>query len=222
MVYLAHSVKGLVMILLYDAESLTEELALKLVGLHLDSDLPLKRSGNTVIFQDLCEIKSDAVKPCPEIVSLRDHIKFFDPLSRSAALLLPSTDAVKDVLPSDPLNVTHRDLAFGNNYTSHEGACPYFSSKAPSGCLLDPNVVRTTRVQGRSFIEGHPCVTSTDHSLYEEKSEKTKEEDNSADGGSKHSEKDKERQQGSQPEPMVRARERSTPLLTSTQISRES
>lgn len=220
MVYLAHSLKGVTAVLLYDADSLTESLMSKLADLHWDSDRPLKELKNPTNLKDISKLKANAPNPRLEIVSLGDRILLFDP-PQSAALLLPNTDAIKDVLPSDPLNITHRDLAFGNNYTAHEGACPYFSSKAQSGCLLDPNVVRTTRVKGRSFIEGHPCITSTDHSVLESKPEKTKETNGNGDGDSKLRDNDKERQQDSQPEPISRARQRSKSLVMSAQGNRE-
>nr|MDO8099399.1 hypothetical protein [Candidatus Njordarchaeota archaeon] len=169
---LVHSLKGVTATLLYDADSLSESLMSKLVDLHGVSGSQLKRLSNPKALKDESKLKADAGYLSPGIVALSGGIMFFDPSSRSAAVLAPNTNAIKEMLPSDPLNSAHRDLAFENNYTAHEGACPYFSSEVRSGCLLDPHVMNAMRLRGRSFIEGHPCITATDHSLLEKKQNK--------------------------------------------------
>lgn len=189
MVDLIHSLRGVTAILLYDADSLSESLMSRLVSLHVTSDHPLNKFSNPKALKDESKVKADAGCLSPEIVALRGGILFFEPPSKSAAVLVPNTDAIKEVLPSDPLNAAHRDLAFENNYTAYERACPYFSSEVPSGCLLDPNVISAMSLRGRSFIEGHPCITAIDHSLLEEKPKKN--EDRDGEGDPNHYDDDK-------------------------------
>jgi hypothetical protein len=169
---LIRSLKNVTAILLHDVDSLSENLMFKLVGLHAISEQPLKRFSNPTAIKEEPKARADAGITSPQILALNGGIMFFDPPSRSAAALLLDTDTIKEVLPNDPLDAAHRNVAFENNYTAHEGACPYFSSEVPSGCKLDPNVMSAFRLRGRSFIEGHPCITAVDHSLIEEKQSK--------------------------------------------------
>jgi hypothetical protein len=174
-VNMINSVEGATAILMYDANLLNEKLMSKLIELHQPSRGFSSRFTPKAL-KDETQKKVKAGRCNPEIMISETGIIFLDPPSDSAALLLPLTKAIEEVLPNDPLNIAHRDIAFTNNYTSHPGACPYFSLDVASGCLLDPSVISTTRTRGRSFIEGRPCVTAVDHMICGEKQEK-KEDD---------------------------------------------
>jgi hypothetical protein len=150
----------------------------KLIELHQPSRGSSSRFTPKAL-KDEHQKRAKAGKCYSEIVASEGGIMLLDPPSDSVALLLPITKAIEEVLPNDPLNIAHRDLAFANNYTSHTGACPYFSPDVASGCLLDPKVISTTATRGRSFTEGRPCVTAVDHMICEEKQEKKEDDDSS-------------------------------------------
>jgi hypothetical protein len=174
-VNMVNSVEGATAILLYDANLLGEKLTSKLIELHQPSRGSSSRFTPKAL-KDEIQKRAEAGRCNPEIMISEASIMLLDPPSDSAALLLPLTKALEEVLPSDPLNIAHRDIAFTNNYTSHPGSCPYFSLEVASGCLLDPSVISTTQTRGRSFTEGRPCVTAIDHMICGEKQEK-KEDD---------------------------------------------
>jgi hypothetical protein len=170
-VELAKSKRGISAVLLYDASFLTEKFMSELIKLHE----PPESSTSGLTPKKLKEesLKRISAGKCYRgIVASQLGVMLLDPVSQSVALLLPMTDAIQTVLPNDPLNIGHRDVAFANGYTSNVGACPYRSSDVTSGCLLDPNVVHAVDTRGQSFVEGYPCVTAVDHMIFDEKAEK--------------------------------------------------
>jgi hypothetical protein len=167
---IAKSTKGISVIFLYDASLLDEETMSNLIRLYE----PLESSPGGPTPEELKEepIKRINAKQCYRVVVVsQQHVMLVDPASESVALLLPVTDAIESALPKDPLNIAHRDMAFTNNYTSRAHSCPYWSLSVGSGCLLDPNVVHAMDSQGRSFIEGYPCITAVDYMISDEKPE---------------------------------------------------
>jgi hypothetical protein len=167
-----NSAKGVTAVLLYDANVLREKLMTNLIKLHQ----PIGSSISGLTPKKLHEESAKRInvgKCYREIMVSQHEVMLLDPASESGALLLPITKAIEEVLPNDPLNVTHRDVAFTNNYTSHAFACPYWSSEVESGCLLDPSIVPAIDTQGRSFIEGRPCVTAVDYMIFDEKQDKS-------------------------------------------------
>ncbi len=175
-VNIINSVEGATAILLYDANLLSEKLMAKLIELHQPSQGSFSRFTPKALKEETHK-RAKAGKCYLEIVSSEGGIMLLDPPSNSVGLLLPVTKAIEEVLPNDPLNIAHRDIAFTNNYTSHASACPYFSQDVASGCLLDPTVISTPEIRGRSFTEGRPCITSVDHMICEEKQEKREGDD---------------------------------------------
>jgi hypothetical protein len=178
-VNIIHSVEGATAVLLYDANLLSEKFMSKLIELHQPSRGSSSKFTPKAL-KDEIQKRAKAGKCYSEITVSEGGIILLDPPSDSVALLLPITKAIEEVLPNDPLNVAHRDVAFTNNYTSHMGACPYFSLDIASGCLLDPSVISTTETRGRSFTEGRPCITAVDHMICEEKQEKKEDDDSSS------------------------------------------
>jgi hypothetical protein len=158
--------------LLYDVDSLSDKLVPKLLQFHRGSNPAIETPSLQALKQELQ--KTTQTSGTSGIIVRDEWILFLDPVAHSAALLMPVTRAVKDVLPRDPLSIADRDIAFANNYTSPEGACPYLSEDVQSQCLLDPKIVRALRTRGQSFVEGRPCVTAVDHMVLEVGSEKRK------------------------------------------------
>jgi hypothetical protein len=166
---LINSVKGATGVLLYDIDVLTDRLAATLLRLHIRSEETKEEPILQALKREFHE-GSRSVGAFPEIVVRDEGLVFTDPATNSAALLLPLSEAIKEVLPRDPLSVVDRDIAFANNYTAGEGACPYLADDVRSRCVLDPNVVKVQGTSGRPFIMGRSCVTAVDHMVIEAKS----------------------------------------------------
>jgi hypothetical protein len=171
LVSIINSAERVTAVLLYDANLLSAKLMSKLIEFHKFPGSSLCRLTPEEL-RDESLRRVNAGKCYPQIVVSGGDIILIDPASESAALLVPITEDIKKVLPNDPLNIAHRDVAFANNYTSRAGACPYWSADVGSGCLLDPNVIHAVDTRGRSFIEGRPCVTAVDYMVFEERPEK--------------------------------------------------
>jgi hypothetical protein len=168
---IAESSKGVSVVLMYDASLLSDRLMSELMKVHQ----PLGGSMGDLSPRKLKKEsmkRINAGKCYREIVATQREVLLSDPASQSVALLFPMTDAIETVLPNDPLDVAHRDIAFANCYTAHVGACPYRSSSVASGCSLDPNVMRAVDTRGQSFLEGYPCASAIDYMVCDEKTEK--------------------------------------------------
>jgi hypothetical protein len=176
---LVRSKRGISAVLLYDANLLSERLMTELIRLHQPPESSVTELTLKTLKEESMK-RLNAGKCYRGIVASEREVMLLDPASQSVALLTPMTEAIENVLPNDPLNMAHRDIAFQNGYTSHVGACPYRSSDVTSRCLLDPNVVHAVDTRGQSFVEGYPCVTAVDYMIYDGKSENKVEDTNTS------------------------------------------
>jgi hypothetical protein len=164
---LIRSTQGVTGVLLYNLDSLTEESVRHMLQLHIGSREITEKFSLLTIRQ---ELQKGLENTSTAEILVRGHwLLFTDPATSSAALLLPLSSAVKEVLPCDPLNQRDRDIAFANNFTAGEGTCPYLADDVRSQCILDPNVVKIEKTIGRPFAKGRPCETATDYLVLEEK-----------------------------------------------------
>ncbi|WXG44815.1 MAG: hypothetical protein WED04_12430 [Promethearchaeati archaeon SRVP18_Atabeyarchaeia-1] len=171
LVDLIKSIDGATGVLMYNIDFLSDNLMSKLLKFHGKPTDSESVASLQSLKQDMRE-RSKNTDGAAEILVQDEGILFINPVTKSATFLAPCTDAIGDILPRDPLNIAHRDIAFANNYTAQEGACPYLSQDVPSQCLLDPRVVMVVNTRGRSFVQGLPCVTAIDHMILEEKPQK--------------------------------------------------
>jgi hypothetical protein len=164
-----NSMEGVTGVLLYNLQTLTADS----VSLLLQPHMTTKEAIEKLTLEDM-EVEFDrrlrSGIESSEMVMHNEGLFFTDPATNSAALILPVSEEVKEVLPNDPLDVRHRDIAFSNNYTAGDGTCPYLVNDVSSQCILDPNAVKVGGTSGRPFAMGRPCETATDHMVIDAKS----------------------------------------------------